>query len=138
MDGYSALIVDSVLAVLLVGAIIACFIVYRRLSTIREGQDELRQLVEQLNQAAIEAQRSVSGLRSSAEEIEQRLSSERQRASVLADELAMITEAGNNLADRIEKGLTSEKRGEKQPSSGEDKASKKQQQEILAALREAR
>jgi len=138
MDGYSALIVDSILAVLLVGAIIACFIVYRRLSTIREGQDELRQLVEQLNHAAVEAQRSVAGLRSSADEIEQRLSSERQRASVLADELAMITEAGNNLADRIEKGLTSEKRGEKQSLSGEDKASKKQQQEILAALREAR
>lgn len=137
MDAFSALIVDVILALLLVGAIIACFVVYRRLSTIRQGQDELKQLVDQLNNAAVEAQRSVAGLKASADEIEQRLSAERQKAGILADELAMITEAGNNLADRIEQGLTSDKT-ENKGSEPEVKASKKQQQEILAALREAR
>lgn len=137
MDAYSALIIDVILALLLVGAIVACFVVYRRLNTIRQGQDELKQLVDQLNNAAIEAQRSVAGLKASADEIEQRLSAERQKAGILADELAMITEAGNNLADRIEKGLTSGK-AESRGAEPEVKASKKQQQEILAALREAR
>ena len=137
MDAYSALIIDVILALLLVGAIVACFIVYRRLNTIRQGQDELKVLVDQLNNAAVEAQRSVAGLKASADEIEQRLSAERQKAGILADELAMITEAGNNLADRIEKGLTSGK-AEPRDAEPETKASKKQQQEILAALREAR
>lgn len=137
MDAYSALIVDIILALLLAGAIVACFVVYRRLNTIRQGQDELKLLVDQLNKAAVEAQRSVAGLKASADEVEQRLSAERQKAGILADELAMITEAGNNLADRIEKGLTSGKTDNK-GAVPEGKASKKQQQEILAALREAR
>lgn len=137
MDAYSALVVDIILALLLVAAIASCFMVYRRLGTIRDGQSELKLIVNQLNKATIEAQRSVVGLKSSAEEIEQRLKIERQRAGAMADELSMITEAGNNLADRIERGLTSTKT-EDISAPKDTVASKKQQQEILAALKEAR
>jgi len=141
MAAVSGMIVDGLLATLLVAAIIACVLVYRRLGTIRAGQAELKLLVDRLNSAATEAQRSVAGLRTSADEIESRLALERQKASVMADELSMITEAGNNLADRIEKGLTGvNARSDNSNIQAETAkaAGNKQQREILAALREAR
>lgn len=141
IEGISSLLIDGVLAFLLITVIVVCFFVYRRLGTIREGQAELRVLVDQLNSAVVEAQRSVANLKQSAAEVEGRLQVETRKASSLADELGLITEAGNNLADRIEQGLTGNAQAPKSASSGfstKPEPEKKQQKEILAALREAR
>lgn len=141
MDGMSSLLVDGVLALLLVAVIVVCFFVYRRLGTIKEGQAELRLLVDQLNHAVVEAQRSVANLKQSAAEVEGRLQVETSKASALADELGLITEAGNNLADRIERGLTGSGQrsgGEGGQPPSEQTREKQQQKEILSALREAR
>ena len=141
MDAISALMVDGLLAPLLIAVIIVCFFVYRRLGTIKEGQAELRLLVDQLNNAVVEAQRSVANLKQSAAEVEGRLQVQTSKASALADELGLITEAGNNLADRIEKGLTGSgqsARSEQGLPSGDQAREKQQQKEILSALREAR
>jgi len=141
MNLMSPLLIDGVLAFLLLAVIIACFIVYRRLGTIREGQAELRILVDQLNNAVVEAQRSVANLKQSAAEVEGRLQVETRKASSLADELGLITEAGNNLADRIERGLTggvSSDNSEARAIQAKSDPAKKQQKNILAALREAR
>ncbi|MCK0070465.1 DUF6468 domain-containing protein [Kordiimonas laminariae] len=138
MTEISTLIVDGILAVLLVSVIVVCTIVYRRLGTIKSGQAELRALVDQLNTAVVDAQRSVANLKTSATEIEGRLQIEGKKASAIADELGLITEAGNNLADRIERGLSGATAAKKQQAPAETSASKKQQEEILAALREAR
>jgi hypothetical protein len=141
METISYLIVDGILAFLLISVIVVCYFVYRRLGTIKDGQAEMRHLVDQLNSAVVEAQRSVSGLRQSASEVEGRLQSEVRKATTLADELGLITEAGNNLADRIERGLTgsnSNDRSAGDKASTKNQADKKQQKEILAALREAR
>lgn len=141
MDAISALLVDGLLAVLLVAVIVVCFFVYRRLGTIKEGQAELRLLVDQLNNAVVEAQRSVANLKQSAAEVEGRLQIQTTKASALADELGLITEAGNNLADRIEQGLTGAGqagRGDQPLATGEQVREKQQQKEILSALREAR
>lgn len=141
MIGVSPLLIDGVLACLLLAVIGACFIVYRRLGTIKEGQAELRVLVGQLNTAVVEAQRGVANLKQSAAEVEERLQVETRKASSLADELGLITEAGNNLADRIERGLTggvvTEKRNNPAFSTlGEPE--QKHQKDIMSALREAR
>lgn len=138
MVQYSELIVDAVLALLLIAAIGVSWRVYSRLGTIREGQAELKNLVDQLNGAAVMAQRSVAELKASAEEVEGRLKLEGVKAGAIADELSLMTEAGNNLADRIEQGLTGARSRQETQSVPEKKGSKKQQQEILAALREAR
>ncbi len=138
MTALSALIIDGILAVLLIAVIVVCTIVYKRLGTIKSGQTELRALVDQLNNAVVEAQRGVNGLKTSATEIENRLQLEGKKASAMADELGMITEAGNNLADRIERGLTGASASAKPTVQNEPRTNKKQQEEILAALREAR
>ncbi|TNE66487.1 MAG: hypothetical protein EP335_03410 [Alphaproteobacteria bacterium] len=137
MTPISGLIVDGILAFLLLGVIVVSTIVYRRLGTIKAGQAELRDLVDSLNTAVLDAQRSVSNLKHAAVEIEGRLQVQTQKASAIADELGMITEAGNNLADRIEKGLTGAGTRGAEPQGGA-KPAQKQQQELLAALREAR
>lgn len=138
MNLVSEMIVDGVLALLLISSITVSIIVYRRLGTIREGQAQLRTLVDDLNKAVQDAQRSVAGLKQSAVDVEERLQSQVQKAGALADELGMITEAGNNLADRIERGLTGNAAKTEAAEAPTKKASSKQQQEILAALREAR
>lgn len=141
MDAFYSLLVDGLLALLLITVIIVCSFVYRRLGTIKEGQAELRLLVDQLNHAVVEAQRSVANLKQSASEVEGRLQVETRKASVLADELGLITEAGNNLADRIERGLTGARsQGDVSvaENGNEQAKDKKQQKEILSALREAR
>ena len=141
MSPMAELIVDGVLALLLIAAIAACWIVYRRLGTIRAGQAELKALVDSLNAAVLEAQRSVSNLKHSSTEIEQKLGSQVQKAKVLADELTMITEAGNNLADRIEGGLTNARSKGQEPTREVDEkleAVSAEQKALLDALKEAR
>ena len=134
---YSDLIVDAILAALLIVAIVMCVIVTRRLGTIRAGQAELKSLVDQLNAAVTNAQRGVVNLRSSAEEVEGRLKLERHKAEVIADELSMMVESGNNLANRIEGGLTGPS-GIAQNVKAPKPKDLKKQEEILAALKEAR
>ncbi len=141
MESIPTVLIDGVLAFLLIAVIVVCSFVYRRLGTIKEGQAELRLLVDQLNNAVVEAQRGVANLKQSAVEVEGRLQVETRKASALADELGLITEAGNNLADRIERGLTGngDQMTSTASSTGADKRSeKKQQKKILSALREAR
>ncbi len=141
MTAYSALIVDGVLAFLLLGVIIVSTIVYRRLGTIRSGQAELRELVDNLNTAVLDAQRSVSNMKHAAADVEAQLKLETQKARAIADELSLITEAGNNLATRIEKGLTGKPSPAPEDAGGaaaEARTSHKEQQELLAALKEAR
>ena len=145
MDGLmtpiTELIIDLVLAGLLIAVIYVSYIVYRRLDIIRKGQADMQSVVNDLNHAVLEAQKSVSDLKQSSRDAVERLEVNIGNAQKVADELTLITEAGNNLADRIEAGLVrnenkapvSNETGEKQQS-----ASSKQQQEILAALREAR
>ena len=137
MMEYSELIVDAILAALLVVAIVMCFIVTRRLGTIKAGQAELTSLVDQLNSAVTNAQRGVVNLRSSAEEVEGQLKLERRKAEAIADELSLMVESGNNLANRIEGGLTGPTSVAQSVQVPKAKDLKKQE-EILAALKEAR
>lgn len=99
------LILEALVAVLLVATVYYCVILNRRLTKLREGQEEFTALVADLNEATRRAQNSVQDLKSSTietgRELEERVSS----ARVLVDELAMITEAGNNLANRLERQL---------------------------------
>ncbi|WND01682.1 DUF6468 domain-containing protein [Temperatibacter marinus] len=146
-----ALVIDGVLAVLLIAAIGACMVVYKKLNAIRSGQDEMKAIVQELNTAVIEAQRSVGQLKHTAVEVEEQLQTQVKKAKVLSDELLLITEAGNNLADRIEQRLTKESGKGSDPlhtvsekseadlfGSQPKKKVKSEQKQLLEALKEAR
>lgn len=60
-------ILDVVVAVLLVAAIVAAYILNRRFSAFREAKAEFEQVIERFNLAAARAEGGVNGLRSSAD-----------------------------------------------------------------------
>lgn len=100
------LIIDIVLALLLGGAIISAWILNKRLDIVRKGQTEMAALVQQLNIATTNAQTSVSSLKNAGIDAQDNLTNEIKKARALADELTLITEAGDSLANRIEQNLT--------------------------------
>ncbi|GHF29357.1 hypothetical protein GCM10017044_25760 [Kordiimonas sediminis] len=147
MNDMAILVIDGILVVLLLAAIVACILVYRRMMTIREGQAELKALVDNLNIAISEAQKSVTYLKTSSTDIEDTLKTQMIKGRALADEMAVIIEAGNNLADRIEQGLTGPGRAGAKIGSvsndilDEDETDPErnaEQRALLEALREAR
>lgn len=100
------LILEGLVAILLVATVYYCVLLNRRLSNLRDGQEEFTTLVIELNEATRRAQNSVEDLKSSTIETGRELGERVTSAQVLVDELAMITEAGNNLANRLERQLT--------------------------------
>lgn len=130
------LVVDIILAVLLIGAIGASWMVNKRLTIIREGQAELKTLVDDLNRVVGSAEASVAMLRQAAEEAEDKLKGETRRGRAMAEELSMIVEAGDNLANRLESRLTGPSAAK--TATAETRGTDKEQEEILAALKEAR
>lgn len=104
-------IIDLVLAVLLLAAIGSSYLLHRRIDAFRKGQQELGTLVEQLNQATNQAQASVTEMKSNGMAAEEQLKSQIGKARALADELSLITEAGDSLADRLERRLVGSSSG---------------------------
>lgn len=100
------LISNGVVAILLACTIWYAFNLNRRLGVMRAQQEEFSRLVLSLNQATARAQEGIYELKTISQTSAESLRAEIAKARALADELAIITEAGNNLADRIEMGLT--------------------------------
>jgi len=105
------LIAEGVVAVLLAVTIAYCFQLNRRLTALRAEQEAMADLVVGLNQATERAQDGIFQLRAASQESEETLKLEVSRARALADELSLITEAGSNLAERIEAGLAPARQG---------------------------
>ena len=97
------LIANAVVALLLAVMIGYSFVLNRRLKALRDSGEEINRLISALNQASERAQASIHQLKSMGQETEHALKMEVAKARSLADELALITEAGSDLADRIER-----------------------------------
>lgn len=107
---------EAVVAVLLAVTIGYCFVLNRRLGRLRADKAALAELIKGLNQATTRAEEGVFQLRSISQSAEEALKAEISRARAMSDELALITEAGGNLADRIENGLASARTARSQPA----------------------
>ncbi len=103
-------VVDGVVAVLLAVTIGYAIVLNRRLKAMKDEQAVMGRLISSLNQATAKAQEGIYELRSVAQTTEEGLKREINRARALTDELQLITEAGNNLAKKIEKGLVGRNR----------------------------
>lgn len=97
----AGLILESLVAVLLIVTIGYCFILNRRLGLLRGDQTELNEVVRVLNEAADRARNSVEHLRRSSVSIAEELSDKITAGRALSDELGVIVESGNSLADRL-------------------------------------
>ena len=101
------LLLEGLVALLLVATIYYCVILNKRLSKLRDGQDEFTGLVQELNVSTRRAQNSFEDLRSLTNDTGKKLDEQIAAGQLLLDELSMITESGNNLANRMERQITS-------------------------------
>jgi len=101
------LLLEGLVAVLLVATIYYCVILNKRLSKLRDGQDEFTGLVQELNDSTRRAQNSFEDLKSLTNDTGKKLDEQIAAGQLLLDELSMITESGNNLANRMERQITS-------------------------------
>jgi len=108
---------DLMLIVLLCTTVGYCVVLNRRLTRLRDGQSEFKELVETLTAATDKAQASLKDLRELTDTTSAELSKNIRTARELADELSMITESGNALANRIEARLTG---GQVQPAGSSE------------------
>lgn len=99
----AAFLFEALIGILLVGAAVMCWRVDRRLKALRDGQDGLKETVSALNDAVDRARAGLAALdrasRESGEVLEQRT----REARALADELRLLTGAGETRLDRFER-----------------------------------
>ena len=99
-----SLMIEIALTLLLAATLVYCAILERRLSALRKNQDGFKDTINELNQAIATAGASMRMLKTvasgAAETLDERLS----RARNLSDELALLTNSGDRIAQRIERG----------------------------------
>ena len=134
------LILETLVAVLLAVTIGYCVRLERRLAALRSGQDGLREIIAALNTATVRAQTSVAELRAAADAVGTDLGERVARARMLADELGIMLETGNHLAERLVAGGTAERapRLETVAAGHDGRSADQWEQTLLKALREAR
>jgi len=93
-----------VIAALLGVTIFYCTLVNRRLAALRSGKDELKKVVEDLTVATTSAQMNIERLKEAGKEVVFTLEDDVRKGRALSDELSLMIEAGNNLANRLEGG----------------------------------
>jgi conjugal transfer/entry exclusion protein len=97
-----SLIVEITLGVLLAATLFCCMRLETRLRNLRDDQATLSSTVRALNGAIGAAQASLAGLRAAATEADETLGRKVKSARGLADELSLLTSAGERIANRME------------------------------------
>jgi Domain of unknown function (DUF6468) len=100
-----SLIVDIALSVLLAATLVYCAILERKLSSLRKGQDGLKNTIADLNGAIVSAGASMRMLKAAAGTAAENLDGRIARGRSLADELSLLVGSGERIAERIERGL---------------------------------
>ncbi len=95
------LLLEGIVSILLIATIGYCAMIDRRLRAMRSGQDGLRDLISELSVATEQASDAISRLRDASNATGQKLSEQVARVRGLADELAFMLEAGNDIANRL-------------------------------------
>lgn len=98
-----SLIVEIVLTLLLAATLAYCVILERRLAALRKNQDGFRETIVELNQAIASAGASMRLLKSTASGAADALDERLSRARNLSDELSLLTNSGERIAQRIER-----------------------------------
>ena len=145
------LIFDAVIIILVIVMIVYSYVLNKKLQKFRNAQLEMSDMVNQLNQVVNVTQTTISDLKVSANEEKENLEHLLLKARALSDELSLMTETGENLACRIEQGLTGQsqtsdqskntphqrdRNDDKRDQKGEKKSDKKSN--ILKKLRNIR
>lgn len=147
------LILDLMLTALLGVTIVYAMVLNRRLRRLREGESEMRSLIEGFNSATEQAQRNLAQMSAMAKDaargpanpnwasVQERLNQDIDKAQSLRDDLAYMLERAEHMADRMEGAAASArtpKIGAKTHSSPAGNASEPRsaaERELIRALR---
>lgn len=91
---YASLAFEGLVCVLLLAAAVMCWRVDRRLRSLRDGQDGLKDTIGQLNDAVDRARASLSALDRASKDQGAALKADVETARRLADELRFLTDEG--------------------------------------------
>jgi hypothetical protein len=94
-------LLEGIVCLFLIATIVYCAMLDRRLRAMRSGQDGLRDLVRDLNAATTQAVSAIDNLKNASAATGEDLGERVQRARALADELALMLDAGDRIADRL-------------------------------------
>ena len=116
-----SMILEWTLAALLLATLFCCASLERRLRLLRKDQESLNDTVRALNAGIAAAQASLGGLRSAAKDADEHLGRKLTAARALADELSLLSAAGERIASRIESAHDREPRATRtaEPAYGE-------------------
>ena len=99
---YASFAFEILVCVLLAAAASMCWRVDRRLRTLRDGQDGLRDTIGALNDAVDRARASLAALDRASKEQGAALKAEVDSAQRISDELRFLSEAGETRLSRLE------------------------------------
>lgn len=99
----AAFLFEALIGVLLIGAAVMCWRVDRRLKSLRDGQDGLKETVAALNDAVDRARAGLAALDRASKEAGASLEQRTVEARALADELRLLTSAGETRLDRFDR-----------------------------------
>ena len=94
---------DIAILVLLATTVLFAFRLHISLRNFKEGREEMEGLVNRLSANIEQAERAVGGMQGAARKAGLELDEIINDSKKLADELRMMNDMGNNLADRLEK-----------------------------------
>ncbi len=142
------LLLDGLVAVLLATTIVYCFLLHRRLAELRDAQAEMAGLITRFNAAADRAKSGVDDLKQASAAAGNDLQAEIRKARSLTDELMVMAESGERLAERLEAGIGAARaqsenslKGAANRTSGataDGRTRSDAERELMQALRQAR
>lgn len=146
MSSFSiGLLVELVVGGLLVATIAYCYLLDRRLRTLRDGEGDLRKIVVALDRATTRAQGAITDLRVSCDGLTRDMERDLKKARALADELALMVEAGDHIADRLGSAPKADAQREPARAASENSYAEPPEQDdplaetgLAAALRQVR
>lgn len=102
MNPYAGIILDIIILCVLAATIIHARRLSRQFAEMQQGRKTFEKLIESINQAAARADGATKSLREAAQQGGDRLQDRINTARGLADELEIIVQAGDSLAERLE------------------------------------
>ncbi len=96
---------ELLLSGLLAVTLLYCIVLERRLAAVRKGQDRLKKMIGELNGAIAGAGASLRALKSAAADAAETLDDRLKRARALSDELALLSNSGERIAQRFDRAV---------------------------------
>lgn len=96
------LAIELILGVLLIATCAYCYVLSGRLRALREGQKEMLSVIGAFDEASRRAENTLSSLQTNSADVNRELNAASARAYALKDELSVMIEAGDRIAQRIE------------------------------------